>query len=235
MEHVPEPHQGATVDRRRTGPVIPAVRDTTTIDHSHLQATEDFRETDGGESGSVGVPAHAGPAVTPEGRPPGPFAVDAGHGEGPEDDGLRRAREPAAARPDTRVVSVRGREGDLRDLLSGADLHGDAFPIRAGRPAKRRVPGPDGAAECLRDHVAAPHAPAVTDLTVPASGGAGPVGSAPPCWTGTAGAGRWRPGSGRRVGDADRGRRIPASRDPGRARRSAARGFDGTVGGGNIW
>ncbi len=43
-----------------------------------------------------------------------------------------------AARPDTRVVSVRDREGDLRDLLSGADLHGDALSVRAGRPAKRR-------------------------------------------------------------------------------------------------
>ena len=117
--------------------------------------------------------------MTPEGRPPGPFAMDAGHGEGPEDgghrwiEGPRRAREPAAARPDTRVVSVRGREGDLRDILPGADPHGDVLPVRAGRPAKRRVPGPDGGAECLRDHVAAPHAPAVTDLTVPASGGAG--------------------------------------------------------------
>ena len=36
MEHVPEPHHGATADRYRTGPVIPAVRDTTTIDHSRL-------------------------------------------------------------------------------------------------------------------------------------------------------------------------------------------------------
>ncbi len=117
--------------------------------------------------------------MTPEGRPPGLFAMDAGHGEGPEDGGHRRidgpprAREPAAARPDTRVVSVRGREGDLRDLLPGADPHGDALPVRAGRPSKRRVPGPDGAAECLWDHVAAPRAPAVTYLTVPAAGGAG--------------------------------------------------------------
>ncbi len=123
--------------------------------------------------------------MTPEGRPPGPFAVDAGHGEGPEDgghrwiEGPRRAREPAAARPDTRVVSVRGGEGDLRDLLSGADPHGDALPVRVGRPAKRQVPGPDGAAECLWDHVAAPHAPAVTDHTVPASGGAGARGERP--------------------------------------------------------
>ncbi len=54
MEHVPEPHHGATVDRRRTRPVIPAMRDTTTVDHSHLQATEGLPETGGGGSGSVG-------------------------------------------------------------------------------------------------------------------------------------------------------------------------------------
>ncbi len=66
--------------------------------------------------------------------------MDAGHGEGPEDDGHRRidgtprAREPAAARPDTRVVSVRGREGDLRDLLSGADL---TVPASGGAGARR--------------------------------------------------------------------------------------------------
>ncbi len=107
MRHIPGPHHGATADRRRAGPVIPAVRDTTTMDHSHLRAKEGLPETGGGGSGSVGVPARAGPAVTPEGRPPGLFAMDAGH------------------------------------------------------------------AECLRDHVAAPHAPAVTDLTVPAAGGAG--------------------------------------------------------------
>ncbi len=33
MRHIPEPNHGATTDRRRTEPVIPAVRDTTTMNH----------------------------------------------------------------------------------------------------------------------------------------------------------------------------------------------------------
>ncbi len=80
MRHVPEPHHEATADRCRAEPVILAERDTTTINHSHLRATESLPETGGGGSGSVGVLAHAGLAVTPEGRPPGPFAMDAGTG-----------------------------------------------------------------------------------------------------------------------------------------------------------
>ncbi len=122
----------------RVRPPTAAVRDTTTMNHSRLRVTGGLPETGGGGPGSVGVLSHAGPAVTPEGRPFG---------------------------PDTRLVSVSYREGDLRDLLSEADLHGDALPVRAGRPAKRRVPGPDGGAECLRDRVAAPPA-----LAVPATG-----------------------------------------------------------------
>ncbi len=47
MRHIPGPHHGATADRRRAGPVIPAVRDTTTINHSHLRATEGLPEIGG--------------------------------------------------------------------------------------------------------------------------------------------------------------------------------------------
>ncbi len=129
-----------------------------------------------------------------------------GHGEGPEDgghrwiDGLRRARERAAACPDTRVVSVCDREGDFWELLSGADLHGDALPVRASRPAKRRVPGPRRTAANPCTGRALPRSVRRKGRPVPCS----PRRS----WTGTAGAGQWRPGSGRRVRDADHGRRV---------------------------
>ncbi len=220
------------------------------------------------------------PTPGPGGDAGGPSARPVRDGRGPRGGpGGRRPpldRRPAAGagarrRPPGHAGGLRPRPGRRpAGPPRRADLHGDALPVRAARPAKRRVPGPDGGAECLRDHVAAPHAPAVTDLTVPASGGAGARGerpgiraaevtvippgratdaeplsvfavpatgtgprrtaanprtgrsrprnvrrrgrptpcSPPPCRTGTAGAGRWRPGSGRRVRDAERGRRV---------------------------
>ena len=131
MEHVLEPHFEATADRCRAEPVVLAIQDATALNCSGLEATTGLDGIGGGGKGSVGILAHAGLAVTSEGRPLGLFAMDAAFREDPEEDsrrrveGLGRARELAAACPDTRVVSVCDREGDFWDLLAHAVDDGD--------------------------------------------------------------------------------------------------------------
>ena len=177
MEHIPGPRFEATADRCRGAPVVLAIQDTTTLNHPSLQATEGLAEPGGGGKGSVGVLAHAGLAVTARGRPPGPFAMDADFRDAPEEDsrrwvdGLDRARELAAACPDTRVVSVCDREGDFRRPLARAAERGDALLARASRSGRRRVLTAKGGERCLWERAAALPAPAVSELAIPASGG----------------------------------------------------------------
>ncbi len=179
MEHIPGPHSGATAGRCRRGPLVPGMQDTTTLNHPSLEATGGLADPGGGGKRGSGVPAHAGLAVTAEGRPPGPRAMDADLRDAPEDDSRRwtggpgRAREPAAARADTRVVSVRGRGGGFRRLPGRAAGRGDAPPVRPGRSGRRRVRTPDGGEMCLRERAAALPAPAVPEPAIPASGGPG--------------------------------------------------------------
>ena len=177
MEHVLEPHFEATADRCRAEPVVLALQDTTALNYSGLEATTGLDGIGGGGKGSVGILAHAGLAVTAEGRPLGLFAMDAAFREDPEEDsrrwveGLGRARELAAACPDTRVVSVCDREGDFWDLLAHAVDDGDALLVRASRSAQQRVTVPGGGKACLWEHVAARPPVATTELTIPAAGG----------------------------------------------------------------
>ena len=144
---------------------------------SRLETTEGLDGIGGGGKGSVGLLAHAGLAVTTEGRPLGLFAMDAAFREDPEEDsrrwvaGLERAGELAAACPGTRVVSVCDREGDFWDLLAHAVDDGNALLVRASRSANQRVRTPDGGRACLWEHVAAMPPVAVTELTIPAAGG----------------------------------------------------------------
>ncbi len=177
MEHVLDPHSEATADRCRAEPVVLAIQDTTALNYTGLEATKGLAGIGGGGKGSVGILAHAGLAVTPEGRPLGLFAMDAAFREDPGEDsrrwvlGLERARELAAACPDTRVISVCDREGDFRDLLAHAVDDGDALLVRASRSARQSVRTPDGGKECLWEHVVARPPVAATELTIPAAGG----------------------------------------------------------------
>ncbi len=177
MEHILQPHFEATADRCRTEPLVLAIQDTTALNYSGLEATEGLAGLGGGGKGSKGILAHAGLAVTPEGRPIGLFAMDAGFRDAPEKDsrrwldGLERTRELAAACPDARVVSVCDRESCFREFLAEAADGGDAVLVRASRSAKQRVRTPGGGEECLWEHVAALPPVAATDLTVPAAGG----------------------------------------------------------------
>ena len=177
MEHVLEPHFEATAERCRAAPVVLAIQDTTALNYTALEATKGLSDLGGGGKGSVGILAHAGLAVTPEGRPLGLFTMDAAFREDPEEDsrrwllGLERTRELAAACPDTRVISVCDREGDFWGLLAHAVDDGDALLVRASRSAKQSVRTPGGGKECLWEHVAARPPVAVTELTIPAAGG----------------------------------------------------------------
>ncbi|MCY4431026.1 MAG: IS4 family transposase [Rhodospirillales bacterium] len=103
--------------------------------------------------------------------------MDAAFREDTEEDsrrwvlGLERARELAAACPDTRVISVCDREGDFWDLLAHAVDDGDALLVRASRSVQQSVRTPDGGKECLWEHVVARPPVAATELTIPAAGG----------------------------------------------------------------
>ncbi len=176
MEHILQPHHEATADRCRGESLVLAIQDTTTPTCTALEATEGLAKLGGGGKGSTGILAHAGLAVTAEGRPLGLFTMDADFRDDPEDgsrrwlDGLDRARELAAACPDTRVVSVRHREGDFWQMPGRAVGHGDAPRVRASRSVRQRVRTAEGET-CLWEHAASLPALAAVDLTVPASGG----------------------------------------------------------------
>ena len=177
MQHILEPHCEATADRCRGEAVVLAMQDTTALNYTGLEATEGLADLGGGGKGSKGILAHAGLAVTPEGRPLGLFTMDAAFREDPEADsrrwllGLERARELAEACPGTRVISVCDREGDFWDMLAHARDEGIPLLVRASRSAKQRVRTPGGEKECLWEHVAARSPVAVTELTIPAAGG----------------------------------------------------------------
>ncbi len=158
MEHIMESHFEATADSCRTEPFILAVQDTRAINYTGPAATKGPTRIGGGK-GSAGILAHAGLAVTPEGRPLGLFATAAAFREEPGEDsrrwiaGLERAGELAATCPDTRAVSVCDREGDFQDLLACAVNDGNALPPRASRSAKQCAR--TAAESCLQQHVAA--------------------------------------------------------------------------------
>ncbi len=145
METVPQRRHEATADRCRDGSLVLAIQDTTTPTCTALEARRGLAETGGGGKGSAGILAHAGLAVTAEGRPPGLFTMEADLRDDPDRDsqrwldGLDRARELAAACPDTRVVSVRHREGDCWRMPGRAAEHGDAPLVRASRSVRQRV------------------------------------------------------------------------------------------------
>ena len=83
MQHILEPHCEATADRCRGEAVVLAMQDTTALNYTGLEATEGLADIGGGGKGSKGILAHAGLAVTPEGRPLGLFTMDAAFREDP--------------------------------------------------------------------------------------------------------------------------------------------------------
>ncbi len=133
MDYIMEPHDEATVDRCREEAFILAIQDTTTLNDTRLEATEGLAELGGGGRGSVGILAHAGLALTAEGRPLSLFAMNADFRDAPEEDsarwvdGLDRARELAAGLP--------GHAGGLRVRPQGRLLGAARPPVGAAAGA----------------------------------------------------------------------------------------------------
>ena len=177
MEHVLDSRYEATVERCRVEPPVPAVQDTTTLDHDGLPTTGGLDRPDGGGKGASGVLAHAGVALNGAGRPLGMFMADAELRRAKGKDsvrwqhGLGRARQLAEACPDSRVVTVRDREGDFRGLLGQARDTGAELLVRASRSARRRVALASGGDACLWKHVLGTEPVGGRRIEVPARGG----------------------------------------------------------------
>ena len=77
MEHILEPHQEATIDRCRLEPVVLAIQNTTTLNYNGHKKTGGLVNLCGGGSGSRGLLAHVGLAVTEARRPLGVSELNA--------------------------------------------------------------------------------------------------------------------------------------------------------------
>ncbi len=181
MDHILESHQAATVERRAPEKVVLAIQDTTALNYDGLEGTAGRVDLGGPGKGVEGLMAHFGLAVNPVGRPLGVFSLDADFrrdapGDGKESrrwvEGHERADDLAAACPDTRVITVCDREGDLWELIRKATTTHAGLLVRACRGGRRpRVVTADGALECLWDHVAGQPSLAGKTITIEACGG----------------------------------------------------------------
>lgn len=178
MTHLLEPHHEATVERARQSqaPVILALQDTTTLNYNGHRRTTGLVSLGGGGSGTKGLLAHVGLAITEARRPLGLFDLNATQRDPKEKtkekakekttaktkektraesvpesvrwhQGLARAGELAAACPDSRVVTVCDREADIWALWCDAQTHDHALLVRSDRGRQRRVVTPDGPCE----------------------------------------------------------------------------------------
>ncbi len=126
MEHILQRRHEATADRCRDGSLIPAIQDTTTPDHTSLETRRGLAEIGGG----AGIPAHAGLAVTAEGRPPGLFTMV------PDPEVRHPYQGPVAGhrRRPAQVPRLRRRHRQPRRR------HHHARPRAAGHPGHRGLP-----------------------------------------------------------------------------------------------
>ena len=184
MEHILQPHQGAVVDRCRLEPVILALQDATTLNYNGHQKTAGLVNLGGGGSGTWGLLAHVGLAVTESRRPLGVFEINATQRDGtlaaetpdnvPESvrwlRGLERAGQIAAACPDSRVITVCDREGDIWDLLQTARQTGNGLVVRSDRGRQRRV-AVDGDTRELWDFMNAQPVLGTKTITISPCGG----------------------------------------------------------------
>ena len=129
------------VERCRRERVVLAVQDTTMLNYNGLEATSGLVPLGGGGSGTKGIAAHFGLAITTARRPLGVFEATMRDGKD-ESESVRwlkhfdKAQEIARACPGTRVVTVCDREGDGTVVASGRDRH---QPGGAGLPAAARA------------------------------------------------------------------------------------------------
>ncbi len=166
MDDILQPHREATVERCRLEPVVLAIQDTTTLNYNGHRKTTGLVDLGGGGSGTRGILAHVGLAISETRRPLGVFELNATQRDGADAAGeaepesvrwLRRlesAGQLAMACPDTRVVTVCDREGDIWEMFCKARESGDGLLIRSDRGRQRRAVV-DGKTPDLWDVVAA--------------------------------------------------------------------------------
>ena len=180
MEHILEPHQEATVERCRLEPVVLAIQDTTTLNYNGHEKTKGLVNVGGGGTGTWGLLAHVGLAVTEARRPLGVFELNATQrdaragDEAPESvrwlRGLERAGELASACPDSRVITLCDREGDIWEMFRSARETGDGLLVRSDRGRQRRVVT-DGGTRELWDFMTAQPALGTRTIAISPCGG----------------------------------------------------------------
>ena len=177
MDHILDSHFEQTAERCGAERLVLAVQDATTLNHDDLSRTSGLDDPGGGGKGASGIPARFGVAVNAAGRPLGMYTVDTDFRRDEEKDsvrwvdGLDRAQELARACPDSRLVTVRDREGGFRELIARAEQTGAPLLVRAGRGAKRRVALASGGDANLWDHVPGTEPAGGRRIEVPACGG----------------------------------------------------------------
>lgn len=177
-------HVAQTVVRMQQVPVVLAVQDTTEFNLTNLPATEGLGHGTGGNL--HGFMLHSVLAVTPEGLPLGVLGMKTWV-RVPQDSGKAKQRRALSIRekesvkwleglecleplkpqcPDTRLVAVSDREGDVYDVFLASRPAGVDWLVRAAW--NRGVDHPE---KYLWETVAAATELGQTELQVPASGG----------------------------------------------------------------
>ncbi len=106
MEHILESHCEQTVERCRAERFVPAVQDTTTLNHDGLPATSGLDGLGGGGKGTSGILAHFGIAPTRSGGPSGrssPTPTCGGRRERTASAGWTASTGPRASPPPART------------------------------------------------------------------------------------------------------------------------------------
>jgi hypothetical protein len=181
-------HLQATVQRMKEHPVVLAVQDTTALNYAtHLQ-TEGLGPTNRRANSGRGMLLHTTLAVTPERRPLGLLDAQmwsrdpAKHGQNRKRnskaieekesrkwlDGFQATERWVTQLPNTKLVSVADREGDIYELLAAA--------LQPGRPGllvrmlhNRQIAQSDQA--LLWEHMASQPVAQVMELALPRSPG----------------------------------------------------------------
>lgn len=177
-------HVGQTVGRMQQVPVVLAVQDTTEFNLANLPATEGLGHGTG--SNGRGFMLHSVLAVTPEGLPLGVLSMKTWVRK-PQDSGKAKQRRALPIRekesvkwleglecleplqlqcPDTHLVALSDREGDVYDVFLAQRPAGVDWLVRAAW--NRGVDHPE---KYLWETVAAAPVLGQTELHVPASGG----------------------------------------------------------------
>lgn len=177
------PHIGQTLGRMGQVPVVLAVQDTTEFNLSHLPATEGLGYGTG--HNLRGFMMHSMLAVTPEGLPLGVLGMKTWT-RAPDDFGKGKLRKQRTIRdkesvkwleglehlsalkarcPDTHIVGVCDREGDVYDVFVAERPAGVDWLVRAGW--NRSVAHPE---KYLWEAIAAAPELGQTELQIPGSG-----------------------------------------------------------------